>query len=137
MSHFYNKFIEQCALKRVSPSKAAENVGLSRAAPSGWKAGAIPNDANIMKLADYFGCEAWELAGRSIGGVGTGISFMNKGDPAIDEEKIKTATFGDSISKEAIQLSNNREELKRLVDRLTDQEVADYLADFRKTILGQ
>ena len=65
MSSFYNNFIYQCAKQNVSPSKAAEAVGLSRAAPSGWKNGAIPRDTQISKLADYFGCSVDELIGTS------------------------------------------------------------------------
>ena len=64
MSSFYNNFISQCNIKDVSPSKAAQDVGLSRAAPTGWKNGAMPRDSQIHRLAEYFGCTVQDLTGK-------------------------------------------------------------------------
>ena len=51
-------------------------------------------------------------------------------------DKKKTATSSDG--REALELLyRNREELKNLIDRLTPQEVSQYLADIRRTILGE
>ena len=51
---FYVKFIELCAKKGISSSAVAEKIGLSRASAYGWKNGALPNDVNLQKIADYF-----------------------------------------------------------------------------------
>ena len=53
---FYENFLDQCAKKGVSASAAAQAIGLSNAAASGWKTGKVPNDINLRKLAAYFGC---------------------------------------------------------------------------------
>ena len=87
MSDFYNNFIFQCAKKNVSASKAAEAVGLSRSAPTGWKSGAIPSDANIQKLANYFGCESADLTGQTKLVAG-GISTTKSEDVVFDIEKV-------------------------------------------------
>lgn len=63
LSGFYDNFIALCNAKKVSPSRAAEDVGLSRAAPNGWKSGAVPRDTQLKKLADYFGCTVEDLKG--------------------------------------------------------------------------
>ena len=55
MDDFYEKFINLCANKRVSPSKAAQENGFSRTAPNGWKNGKQPNDHTIRVLEKYFG----------------------------------------------------------------------------------
>lgn len=54
MTVFYEKFVELCAKNRISPSAAANKIGLSRAAASGWKDGAIPADSTIFRIAELF-----------------------------------------------------------------------------------
>ena len=63
MLSFYDTFIGLCNEKGIAPSRAAEDVGLSRAAPNGWKSGAMPRDTQLRKLADYFGCTVEDLKG--------------------------------------------------------------------------
>ena len=86
-----------------------------------------PDKRSLMKLVQYTGLTVEELMSGNFSGI------------APPPENKKTASDGDGveISMEAQKLAGNREELKKLIDRLTDQEVSDYLADMRKTILGQ
>lgn len=55
MSTFYKNYVELCAKKKKSLSAVAEEIGLSRTSPNGWKKGKQPSDVNLQKLADYFG----------------------------------------------------------------------------------
>ena len=55
MTVFYKNYIALCAKANKSPSAVAEENGLSRTSPNGWKKGKLPRDATIAKLADYFG----------------------------------------------------------------------------------
>ena len=52
---FYTKFVKLCNERDVSPSAAAEQMGLSRAANTKWASGKIPRKATMQKIADYFG----------------------------------------------------------------------------------
>lgn len=52
---FYDIYIGLCAQKGVSPSKAAEENGLSRTSVVKWKNGSVPSGATLQKLAVYFG----------------------------------------------------------------------------------
>ena len=61
---FYDVFLRLCASKNVSPSKAAEAVGLNRAAVAKWKNGATPSAVTAIKLADYFGVTTDYLLGK-------------------------------------------------------------------------
>ena len=61
---FYDVFLRLCASKNVSPSKAAEAVGLNRAAVAKWKNGATPSAVTAIKLADYFGVTTDCLLGK-------------------------------------------------------------------------
>lgn len=59
----------------MSESKAAETIGLNRAAVAKWKRGAVPNGHTLSKLAELFhvtvglllGTEGPEAAGRPEG----------------------------------------------------------------------
>lgn len=62
---FYEIYIGLCAEKNISPTKAAVEIGLSNAAPTGWKQGAVPRDAALQKIAEYFGVSVSYLKGES------------------------------------------------------------------------
>ena len=64
MSAFYKNYVELCAKKKKSLSAVAEEIGLSRTSPNGWKKGKQPSDVNIQKLAEYFGVSAAYLRGE-------------------------------------------------------------------------
>lgn len=53
---FYDNYLRLCRKKGKSPSKVAEECGISRPSVSRWKNGAVPYDVNLLALADYFGC---------------------------------------------------------------------------------
>jgi len=55
LSNFYNTYLQLCRDKKITPSKAALDVGISKTSVSRWKRGYIPTDINLQKLADYFG----------------------------------------------------------------------------------
>ena len=49
MSAFYKNYVELCAKKKKSLSAVAEEIGLSRTSPNGWKKGKQPSDVNIQR----------------------------------------------------------------------------------------
>ena len=60
--NFYEKYLKQCKLKGASPSAAAGAAGLTKTSVTRWKNGSVPTDATILVLAEYFGCDASDLA---------------------------------------------------------------------------
>lgn len=64
LSVFYNNYVALCAKNKKSLSAVAEEIGLSRTSPNGWKKGKQPSDVNLQKLADYFGVSAAYLRGE-------------------------------------------------------------------------
>ena len=60
---FYDKFLDLCNRRGVTPSRAAQEAGISRSLPSKWKK--YPNTApstDIMKqISRYFGVSVNEL----------------------------------------------------------------------------
>ena len=64
--NFYDRYINLCASVKKSPSKVAEEIGLSRPAVSSWKTGkAKPSDVTILKIAEYFNVSINYLLGES------------------------------------------------------------------------
>lgn len=52
---FYVNFINLCADKSVTPAQVGREIGVSGAAISKWKAGGMPSDTTLAKVANYFG----------------------------------------------------------------------------------
>lgn len=61
---FVELYTKLCRAKGVSPSKAAEQMGLSRTSVVKWKAGSVPTGATLNKIADYFGVSVDYLLGN-------------------------------------------------------------------------
>ena len=64
LSVFYTNYVALCAKQKKSLSAVAEEIGLSRTSPNGWKKGKQPSDVNLQKLADYFGVSVKYLKGE-------------------------------------------------------------------------
>lgn len=59
---FYDKYVELCAKKGMTPSAAAKEIGINKAAVSNWKYRKNgPSDITTKKIADYFGVSVSEL----------------------------------------------------------------------------
>lgn len=53
---FYDKFEQLCNLKGISPTRAVEEIGLSRTIAVKWKkTAAVPRGKTLKIIADYFG----------------------------------------------------------------------------------
>lgn len=61
---FYDTFCELCAKKKVAPTRAALDMGLSKSTPTTWKKkGTTPQAAQLQKIAAYFNVSMDELLG--------------------------------------------------------------------------
>lgn len=87
---FYDIFVELCAKKGVKPTRAALDMGLSKATPTLWKnKGYTPRGDIINKVAAYFGVSVDYL-----------LETKKKKSPqpikAVSDEELKFALFGDA-----------------------------------------
>ena len=65
MFNFYNVYVDLCNKKGITPSRAALEMGLSKVSVSNWKSRRnSPTDANLQKIADYFGVTVEYLKGK-------------------------------------------------------------------------
>lgn len=62
---FYENYLQLCNERKVTPSAAAVDMGLSKAANTKWADGRIPRDATLKKIADYFGVSVAYLMGET------------------------------------------------------------------------
>jgi transcriptional regulator with XRE-family HTH domain len=61
---FWENYVRLCSDKNISPSAAGAAIGVTYAAVSKWKKGAIPNGSTLQKIADYFGVSVASLLGE-------------------------------------------------------------------------
>lgn len=62
---FYELFCKLCDEKNVAPTRAALDMGMSKATPTTWKnKGTTPQAAQLQKIADYFGVSVDYLLGN-------------------------------------------------------------------------
>lgn len=100
---FYEKFLDLCISRNISPSAAAQEAGFSNAASTDWKNGAKPRKANLKKLANYFNVPVEYFDDEPIAGI--------KKDPAetgevnVTDKEIKFALFGgdEDVPEEAYE----------------------------------
>ena len=63
---FYYNFLRLCNRVNKSPSAVAKEIGLDRSTVTRWKGGQLPHDANLVRIADYFGVAPESLTEDSI-----------------------------------------------------------------------
>jgi transcriptional regulator with XRE-family HTH domain len=61
---FWENYVRLCSDKNISPSAAGAAIGVTYAAVSKWKKGAIPNGSTLQKISDYFNVSVASLLGE-------------------------------------------------------------------------
>jgi transcriptional regulator with XRE-family HTH domain len=61
---FWENYVRLCSGKNISPSAAGAAIGVTYAAVSKWKKGAIPNGSTLQKISDYFNVSVASLLGE-------------------------------------------------------------------------
>lgn len=65
LTEFYKRYLELCASCNKATSTVAVEIGLSKAAATGWKNGKIPFDTTLTKIASYFDVSVDYLLGKT------------------------------------------------------------------------
>lgn len=61
---FYQNLLTLCGQRSTSPTRVVRELGISGGSVTNWKSGAVPHDATLRKIADYFGITVDELLGN-------------------------------------------------------------------------
>lgn len=100
--NFYDVYLNLCNGVGKTPSNCAVEMGFSKVAVSNWKTrGNIPTDANLNRIANYFGVSVAYLKGEE-----------------------------ETVTADGITISPEERKLLELIKALTDDEVkqvSDYL----------
>lgn len=106
---FYDNFIRLCNRENKPPSIVADELGLSRAAVSKWKDGAVPYRSTILKIADYFHVIPDSLLAET-------VEQANQAERRTDTE---------SELEEYLEELRNRSEVRMLLSVTKDATKAD------------
>ena len=90
---FYDRFVLLCALKGVSPSKAAVDAGISKSLVTKWKVNSVdvPSPETLKKLSAYFDVPVYKLLSEEEQKTPT---LIKKGERTVSDDDIKFALFG-------------------------------------------
>ena len=101
---FYNYFVELCNRAKISPSKAAQQIGLSKSSVSGWKNGSVQRDSHIMRIADFFGIpvsDFYSVVNSQRAAIFNRTEFekytMNRAEKAPETEKAPAPSKGTEV----------------------------------------
>ena len=87
---FYDKYVALCAQKGITPSAAAKEIGINKAAVSNWKYRKNgPSDVTMQKIADYFGVPVSKLTDEK-------EKTPTDGKRPVSDDDIMFALWGDS-----------------------------------------
>mgnify|MGYP003204947072 CR=1 FL=1 len=98
---FYQKYVSLCTNCKVSPSAAAQKMGISKTAVHRWKNGGGVTDAYLQIIANYFGVSVDALREDA------------------ENEKKPTAQ-GDELTKEDVE--------EWIKTEATDEELIQFIA---------
>ena len=64
---FWENFYKICLNRGTKPNSVAKEIGISSGTLTKWKTtGALPNGANLLKIANYLDCSEDYLLGRKM-----------------------------------------------------------------------
>lgn len=61
---FYDIVNNLCKARKTTITKMSEDIGLSNAAATSWKKGAVPKSTTLEKISAYFGVSTDYLLGK-------------------------------------------------------------------------
>lgn len=64
ISEFYKRLRNLCEERNMTVNELVKILNLSSGSPTAWKNGAVPRNATIVKVANYFGVTADYLIGN-------------------------------------------------------------------------
>lgn len=99
---FYQKYVALCTNSKITPSAAAQKMGISKTTVHRWKNGGGVTDANLQIIADYFGVTVADLIGDD------------------SAQKEKPTAQGDELTKEDVE--------KWIKTEATDEELIQFIA---------
>ena len=91
---FWKIFLRLCNEKGLKPNNVAKHLGIASGTVSGWKnKGQIPQDGNLIKIANYFGVTVEYLLGKEDTPIPTDTTGFT-----VDQSNVKMIPVYETVS---------------------------------------
>lgn len=91
---FWKIFLRLCNERGLKPNNVAKHLGIASGTVSGWKnKGQIPQDGNLIKIADYFNVTVEYLLGKEDAPIPTETTGF-----AVDQSNVKMIPVYETVS---------------------------------------
>ena len=136
MSASQDRIIQLCREKGISARQLEMQLGFSNGYIRTKREREYPTD-RLSKIANALGVSVdYLIYGEDDHLAKVNRDFLSYQIELINQE-IKEKTPATQSDEREIAVSSNKDELVRLINRLTDQEVSDLLVEVKRIILGQ
>ena len=114
---FYESFLSLCAKEGITPSAAAEAVGLSRSSVNGWKNGKMPRESTLERIAQLFNTSLEVVKGLET----QENTEMNKSNLTTPESELSfLKTQNAALKGQVDKLNAIIEEKQKMIDLLAN-----------------
>ena len=127
---FWDIYTALCAKQGVSPNAVAKSLSIASGTVTNWKNGAVPQNATLRKIADYFGVSVSYLQGLS------DEPSVSLSDQVIANLSANVQRVVDELDKQKKPVLGLNTKLSSLLDQMNADELED-LEKYAEFILSR
>jgi transcriptional regulator with XRE-family HTH domain len=127
---FWDIYTALCAKQGVSPNAVAKSLSIASGTVTNWKNGAVPQNATLRKIADYFQVSTTYLLGL------TDEPSVVLSDQVIANLSANVQRVVDELDKQKKPVLGLNPKLSSLIDRMSKDELDD-LEKYAEFILSK
>ena len=127
---FWDIYTALCAKQGVSPNAVAKSLSIASGTVTNWKNGAVPQNATLRKIADYFQVSTTYLLGL------TDEPSVSLSDQVIANLSANMQRVVDELDKQKKPVPGLNPKLSYLLDQMNTDELED-LEKYAEFILSR
>lgn len=127
---FWDIYTALCAKQGVSPNAVAKSLSIASGTVTNWKNGAVPQNATLRKIADYFQVSTTYLLGL------TDEPSVSLSDQVIANLSANMQRVVDELDKQKKPVPGLNPKLSSLLDQMNADELED-LEKYAEFILSR
>lgn len=127
---FWDVYTALCAKQGVSPNAVAKSLSIASGTVTNWKNGAVPQNATLRKIADYFQVSTTYLLGL------TDEPSVSLSDQVIANLSANVQRVVDELDKQKKPVPGLNPKLSSLLDQMNAEELED-LEKYAEFILSK
>lgn len=127
---FWDVYTALCAKQGVSPNAVAKSLSIASGTVTNWKNGAVPQNATLRKIADYFQVSTTYLLGL------TDEPSVSLSDQVIANLSANVQRVVDELGKQKKPVLGLNPKLSSLLDQMNADELED-LEKYAEFILSR